>query len=257
MTSTLVDNTLTKDAFLGGLLQVWQPAQGYRAGVDPVFLAAAVEAKPGQSVLELGCGVGVASLCLQRRVGGLRLAGLEVQADYADLARRNAAENGLDFDVVEGDLRAMPERLRRQSFDHVIANPPYFQRSAGTVAVDAGRETARGEAARLADWVDAATRRLRPKGWLTLIQRADRLPDLLEACDGRLGDLRLLPLVPRMDRAAELVILRARKGARGAFRLLPAVTLHKGRVHGGDRESYHAEINDVLRNGKLLKVDWH
>lgn len=256
MTSTLADNSLTKDAFLGGQLQIWQPAQGYRAGVDPVFLAAAVVAKPGQSVLELGCGVGVASLCLQRRVGGLHLAGLELQAEYADLARRNAVENSLAFDVVQGDLRAMPELLRAQVFDHVIANPPYFQRSAGTNAADAGREIARREAADLAEWLEAATRRLRPKGWLTLIQRADRLPGLLGACDARLGDLRVLPLAPRKGRAAELVILRARKGARGAFRLLPAVTLHRGRVHDGDGESYRAKVNDVLRHGHPLAVDW-
>ena len=33
---------LTHDAFLGGRIRVWQPARGYRAGTDPVLLAAAV-----------------------------------------------------------------------------------------------------------------------------------------------------------------------------------------------------------------------
>ena len=62
---------------------------GYRAGVDPVLLAASVPARAGQSVLDLGCGAGVAALCLAARVPGL-LAGLEVQPAYAALARRNA-----------------------------------------------------------------------------------------------------------------------------------------------------------------------
>lgn len=43
----------THDDFLGGLLSIEQPVKGYRAGVDPVFLAAAVPAQEGQSVLEL------------------------------------------------------------------------------------------------------------------------------------------------------------------------------------------------------------
>ena len=55
---------LTDDGFLGQRLHILQPRQGYRAATDPVLLAAAVPAQSGQSVLELGCGAGVASLCL-------------------------------------------------------------------------------------------------------------------------------------------------------------------------------------------------
>jgi tRNA1(Val) A37 N6-methylase TrmN6 len=61
------------DGFLGGQLRLAQPEIGYRAGIDPVLLAAACPAQRGQEVLELGCGVGVASLCLGRRVLGLNL----------------------------------------------------------------------------------------------------------------------------------------------------------------------------------------
>ncbi|MBL4813725.1 MAG: methyltransferase, partial [Rhodobacteraceae bacterium] len=43
------DDALTRDAFLGGDLQIFQPQNGYRAGTDPVLLAAAVDARPGQS----------------------------------------------------------------------------------------------------------------------------------------------------------------------------------------------------------------
>lgn len=256
MTMTLIlEDDLTHDAFLGGALNIRQPRKGYRAGVDPVLLAASVAALPGQSVLELGCGVGVASLCLQRRVGGLALVGLEIQAVYAELARRNALENSLALEVLKGDLCAMPRELRDRSFDHVIANPPYFGPGVGTGADDEGRETGRREAVPLSEWIDAATRRLRPKGYLTMIQRADRLPDLLAACDSRLGDLRVLPLAARLGRPAELVLLRARKGARGRFLLLSPRILHEGAAHDGDRESYTGEISEILRNGRQLTVE--
>ena len=99
------DEGLTRDAFLGGALSVWQPRRGYRAGIDPVLLAAAVPAVAGQSVLELGCGAGVASLCLGRRVPGLVLHGVEIQQDYANLARRNGAENDIGLTVTTADLR--------------------------------------------------------------------------------------------------------------------------------------------------------
>ena len=78
---------VTVDGFLGGQLRLAQPKTGYRAGIDPVLLAAACPAQSGQEVLELGCGVGVASLCLGRRVPGLALNGVEILGEYAQIAR--------------------------------------------------------------------------------------------------------------------------------------------------------------------------
>jgi hypothetical protein len=66
------EEELTTDAFLGGRLTVRQPRAGYRAGVDPVLLAAAVPARAGEAVLDLGAGPGWRSLCLGRRVRGGR-----------------------------------------------------------------------------------------------------------------------------------------------------------------------------------------
>jgi tRNA1(Val) A37 N6-methylase TrmN6 len=246
---------LTTDAFLGGRLAVRQPRAGYRAGVDPVLLAAAVPARAGEAVLELGCGAGVASLCLGRRVAGLSLAGIDVQADYAALARENADANGIAFEVVEGDLARMPAVLRARSFDHVIANPPYFRREAGTPARDAGRETAFGEATPLAAWIDAGMRRLRPGGCFTLIQRAERVPDLLAAFAGRHAALTILPIAPRVGRAATLVILAALKGGRAPFRLLPPLILHEGAAHLRDGEDYAPAVRAVLRDAAPL-ADW-
>lgn len=244
---------LTCDSFLGGRLSVLQPRGGYRAGVDPVLLAAASPVRAGQSVLELGCGAGVAALCLGARVAGLRLTGLELQPRYAALARENAARNNIALSVVEGDLAAPPQEVRQQSFDHVIANPPYFLRARGSAAADAGRERALGEETPLAQWVDAGLRRLVPKGRLTMIQRAERLPELLAALQDRAGDVELLPLAPRAGRPARLVLLRAIKGGGGPFRLLPPMTMHQGAAHDGDRESYTPAIGGVLRNAAAIE----
>jgi tRNA1(Val) A37 N6-methylase TrmN6 len=246
---------LTRDAFLGGRLQIRQPAKGYRAGVDPVLLAASVPARAGQSVLELGCGVGVASLCLGWRVPGLALAGLEVQAQYAALARRNAVENGVDLEVVEGDLTAMPEAVRQRQFDHVIANPPYFLRSDSVKANDRGRERALGEVTPLADWVTESVRRVAPLGYVSFVQRAERLPELMTLMAVGLGSLQLLPLVARVGREAQLVLVRGRKGGRAAFRLHGAVVMHAGPVHLEDGDDYAPRVRAVLRHGASLPFE--
>lgn len=244
---------LTQDAFLCGKLQLWQPRQGYRAATDPVLLAAACFARAGQSVLDLGCGVGAAALCLGRRVPDLDLFGLELQPDYADLARRNAVENAIPLQVVTGDLTHMPSVLRRD-FDHVIANPPYYPKGS-TPSPNAGRATALqvGETP-LGLWVQAATRRLAPGGWLTLICGADGLPEVLGALGDKMGSASVLPLAPRAGKPALRILLRARKTARGPFQLLAPFVLHNGPAHTGDRESYTAQANAVLREGGDLSA---
>lgn len=246
------EDDLTSDAFLGGALTLLQPSAGYRAGIDPVLLAAAVPARSGESVLELGCGAGAAILCLGRRVLGLRLTGLEVQPDYADLARRNAEANGIDAEVLTADLRDMPAALRAQSFDHVIANPPYFRRAAGTAAAVAGRETALGEDLPLRAWIETGLRRTKPKGRLTMIQRADRLGDVVAVFDGLDACLSVLPVVPRAGRDATLVLVRAIKGGKSPFRLCAPLVLHAGTQHSADGDDYTPGVTAVLRRGAAL-----
>lgn len=248
----MADEGLTRDAFLGGKVMVWQPAKGYRAGVDAVFLAAATPAKDGDSVLELGCGVGTASLCLAARVPGVNITGVEWQGEAAALARRNAEENGARLDVVNADLEQLPVAVRTQSFDHVMANPPYFDREASLPSPGAAREAAMGEDTPLDTWVEVAARRLKPRGRLTMIHRAERLPGLLTAVAARLGSLEVLPLAPRVGRAARLILLRARKDGRAPFKLHAPVTLHAGDRHTHDGDDYTAGITAVLRDGAAL-----
>ena len=248
------DEGLTRVAFLGGALSIWQPRRGYRAGIDPVLLAAAVPAVAGQSVLELGCGAGVASLCLGRRVPGLVLHGVEIQQDYANLARRNGAENDIGLTVTTADLRALPDELRMRSFDHVIANPPYFDRNLGTESDDPGRDVALGGDTPLADWLDIAARRLGPKGVLTLIQRVARLPEVLAGLQDRLGSVIVLPLVARAGAAADLFILQARKSGRSPFRMAPQLVLHDGVEHTRDGANYTDAVTDILRNGTAIGI---
>jgi tRNA1(Val) A37 N6-methylase TrmN6 len=242
------DADLTCDAFLGGLLHLWQPRRGYRAGVDPVLLAATIPAVCGQNVLELGCGVGVAVLCLGARVPGLSLTGVEREPLYADLALRNGA--GV-LEVVTADISDLPLTLRQRQFHHVLANPPYWRRQASVAAHDRIRETALGEQTPLAIWVRTAAQRLAPKGMLHIIHRAERLPDLLGALPQDMGSIEVLPIAARTGRAAERVILRARKSGRADFRLHAPLILHRGDGHL-DGDQYTPAVRSALRTASAL-----
>lgn len=245
-------NDLTQDGFLDRRLSIWQPRVGYRAATDPVFLAASIPAKSGQTVLELGCGVGVASLCLGKRVPGLQLTGVEIQPDYASLAQRNADGNGMDFKVVLADLTTLPDALIQRSFDHVIFNPPYMLESAGTHAANAGRDKAFREETPLEAWLDTGIKRLKPKGVLSVIHLAERLPDLLICIGNRLGNIEVKSISARPNRPAGRVIVRGVKGSRGPFRLYDPLIVHDGLHHDADKDSQSTAANSILRDGAAL-----
>jgi tRNA1(Val) A37 N6-methylase TrmN6 len=243
----------TEDAFLGGRVRLRQPRRGYRAATDPVLLAAAVPARAGESVLDLGCGAGAAMLCLAARVPGVALSGLEREADYAALARENAALNGIAAKIVQGDVAAMPAVLRARAFDHAMMNPPFHPASAPEAGT-ALRDRARRADTPLAVWIAAALARLRPRGRLALIHRAEALPEILAALAGPAGEIAVRPLAGRAGRDARRVIVTARKGAKGPFRLAAPLVLHEGPAHLADRDDFTAEARAILRDAAPLAV---
>ena len=252
MVDEFLPEELTEDGFLNGRLKFLQPRDGYRASMDPVLLAAAVDARPGENVLALGCGAGVASLCLASRVLGVRVSGVELQPGYAALARQNAARNGLAFDVHTGDVSLPPAGVRAMQFDHVIANPPYLAGGTGTAAGDAGREFSQREGTPLADWIATGLRRLRPGGWLTMIQAADRLPELLKGLAQGVGNICILPISPRLGRPAGRVIVRARKDGKAPFALAAPLVLHDGPRHIHDGDDLSVLARAILRDGAAI-----
>jgi tRNA1(Val) A37 N6-methylase TrmN6 len=241
---------------LGGRITVLQPEQGHRAGSDAVFLAASVPARASERVLDAGAGVGVAGLCILARVADLEVTAVEADGSLCALAASNAARNGVAarFRVIEADVAAPAEALKakglmRESYDHVIANPPFHV--AGTVrsAPDQGRAFAHvmGDGA-LEDWVRFLATMAAPKGFLTLIHRPDSLTDLLKLLERRFGDIAVFPLFPKRGEPATRVILQGRKGSRAGLRLLPGLALHEpdGR--------YTAKAEAVLRGGEGLEL---
>lgn len=248
------EDAVTDDAFLGGRLHLWQPRVGYRAATDPVLLAACCPAQAGQTVLDIGCGAGAASLCLAVRVPGLHHSGLELQPSYANLALRNAQRAGVALTLAEGSVLDMPKAFRT-IYDHVITNPPYFP-PAGSPAMDSGRNLALHEQVSILDWVAAAKRRVAQSGWLTLIVRADRMADALAGLGagsgGDMGSVTVLPFAAREGREAGRVIIRARKGGRAGLRLLAPLVLHDGLEHTSDRDNHSPQAEAIFRRGEGL-----
>lgn len=244
-----ITGEITDDALLGGRLQLLQPATGHRAGIDAVLLAAAVPAKSGELTLEGGAGVGTAGLCLARRVPGVSVDALEIDPMLAELARQNAARNGLGdaIEVYCGSIASPPYRITANSYHHVFMNPPFQEMGAGSASPHPGRLSAHQEsAAGLRDWIKFAVTMARPAGCITLIHRADRLDDVLAALKGRAGGCEIFPLWPGNGKSAKRFIVRAYKGNDGPLSLLPGLLLHEPGA------KYTDATEQVLRHARAL-----
>ncbi len=240
--------TLTEDRLLGGRVRLLQPRAGLRAGLDAVLLAAAVPARPGERVLEAGCGSGAAFLCLAARVPGVEVVAVERDPALAALARENAALNGLAerVTVIEGDVADPALRRALPRCAHALANPPYWE--GGTPPPEAVRAGATHEAgAVLEDWAACLAAPLPRRGTVTLVLPAARFDAGVAALRGaRCGEVALLPLWPRPGLAAKRVLVQARREGRGPARVLPGLALHR-------EAGFSPEADAVLRDGSAIE----
>ena len=246
-------NEFTKDSFLGGGIRIWQPKKGYRAGIDPILLAASVNVSAGQKVLDLGCGVGTASFAIGYRVKNVELYGIEIQKVFADLADLNSKENGIEFQVECTNISNLSSNITSKNFDHVIANPPYFDRKSSVRGINVSKEKSFGDTRPISEWLKVAAKRAKPKGFVHFIVRSDRLMEIFTNMPNSLGSLVITPVISRKNENAKLTILHAKKNGRAGFIISSPIVLHP--LKSDSREKYVPEVDKVLRNGASL-INW-
>jgi tRNA1(Val) A37 N6-methylase TrmN6 len=246
----------SSDAFLGGRLQLMQPEAGHRAGLDAVMLAAAAPALPGANVLDVGCGMGVVGLCIAARIADCQVTGIDINAGLVALANDNATANGLSdrYRAVTADLTGPHSRigavgLRRESFDVVVANPPFYGQGRATPApaADRARANVMPEGG-LEQWIRFMATMTKPGGRIAIVHLAEALGELLDLMDGRFGAISVFPLYPREGEPAHRVILAGRKASRAGL------TLKQGMVLHADGNQFTPEAEAVLRHGGAISM---
>ncbi|MBO5997076.1 MAG: methyltransferase [Alphaproteobacteria bacterium] len=231
----------TTDDFLGGKIKLKQG--DYKATSDAVLVASAVPAKPNETVLDVGCGNGVVALCIMARVP-VKATGLEVQPQMADLARQNALLNGMDFEVVLGDVSHPPHEWKERQFHHVVTNPPYFTED----MLRQNEVTAKAHKIEtpLSVWLNFCIKKVRAKGTLTIIHRTEAVPEILSILNGRMGKITLIPLWPKENVPPKRVIIQATMNSKAPFQI------HNGFVLHNTDDTRPEAIEQIMRNAKAL-----
>jgi tRNA1(Val) A37 N6-methylase TrmN6 len=245
-------DAITNDHLLDGRVQLRQPVRGYRAGLDAALLAAACDARPGQRVLEAGCGAGGALLAAASRCPEVRFTGVERDPDALALAKENIVLNGFQdrVEAIEGDVAVRFSALGIEPFDAAMTNPPFFDDSGALRGPSPEKRAAWMADDGLAAWIGFMSKGVREGGSLTLIHRADRLADILALLGEKCGGVQILPIHPFADEPAKRVLVRAIKTGKAPTRLLPGLVLHD---QNGDK--HRPEVEAILRGE--ASINWH
>ena len=221
----IIMTDVTTDDFLGGLVRLKQPRKGYRATSDAVLVAAAVKAKRGETVLDVGTGTGIIPMCVSARIPGLRFTGIECQPDLALLAKENAFVNRCDLTLVEADISVRPSPIHGVQFHHVVTNPPFYTEQGERVHPQAA--IAYKQRVPLKEWIGFCLRHLRAKGSFTLIHRTECLPEILSTLSGRLGALEVFPIEPKEGCPGKRVIVRGIMNSKKPLTIYPGLVMHR------------------------------
>ncbi|WP_428669441.1 tRNA1(Val) (adenine(37)-N6)-methyltransferase [Roseibium sp.] len=258
-TGQLQDTETTRDAFLGGKVHIYQPRRGrHRAGLDAVYLAAALPEGTAGHVVDLGAGVGTAGFCAAARLPGITVTLVELDTTVLTLAKRGLEDDDnagfasrvslLEADITaKGSLRHAAG-LTPSMADHAIMNPPYYEADRFRASPKEARAGAHMLDERgLEPWAKTATDIVREGGSLTVIFRADGLQELLSVLKGRFGSIDVIPLRPRPDAAATRILIRAIRASKAPLQLLPGFVLHDG-----DGSEFTRQSKAVMRDGEGL-----
>ena len=104
-----------------------------RAEKESAFVARTLGLKPGASVLDLCCGQGRHSVQLAKR--GFKVTGLDLNAEYLDLASKAAEAAKVTIETVAGDMREIPFENKFDAIVNMYSSFGYLESEAEDLKV--------------------------------------------------------------------------------------------------------------------------
>ncbi|MGB3418128.1 MAG: methyltransferase [Mesorhizobium sp.] len=191
---------------------------------------------------DFGAGAGAAGLAVLSRCAGAEavlVEQAEEMAAFADttLGHPGNAHLGDRASVLRADVTLSGSERRNagladRSFDFVVMNPPFNAVEDRATPDTLRRQAHVAEEGLFENWLRSAAAVLKPTGGVALIARPEQLRKILDALDGRFGSAEMIAVQPRPQAAAIRIVIRAWRGARGKFSVLPPLVMHEGAGNG-------------------------
>ena len=225
-----MDDRLTRDTFFNGKLTVKQERVGYRFSIDAVILAHGVRPKPDERIVDLGTGCGIVPLILAYRYPSIRIFGVEIQKQLADIADINVRENGMEHGIriLHQDMQTIQPAMFQGPVDIVLSNPPYRKSASGRINPNRQRAVARHEIrVTLFEVVKAASDILKTAGLFVIVYSSERLPELvrhMRSCGLEAKHVRFIH--SRRDSESRFMIMEGVKQGRPGLKVGPPIIIY-------------------------------
>jgi tRNA1Val (adenine37-N6)-methyltransferase len=228
-----------RDSLPGCNYLIWQDSKEFCFTTDAVFLAAFPHLVKAAKVLELGCGTGAMSLLLSAR-GADHVVGVDCNANVVELFRQSIVDNELvgRVEALNADLRELKNKYLSESFDLVVANPPY---RIGGKKRRIGREACHEVSVTLEDFFQVAALMVKYRGRFALVQLPERFTEAVSLGTKYGLELKKLQWVHSfVDKPAWIFLAEFVKGgAPGLEVLSPLIMYNKDGTHSKQTLAYY------------------
>ncbi len=224
-----MSENINVDSFLFGKIKAYQNNLGYKSGTDAVLLASIIKAARNHKILDMGSGVGVASLCLASRISHIEVYGLEINDYFYQLSFKNATENNLLSKYVPKKGSVLDKNIFDFQFDSIMSNPPYYKNYENKQDFSLKQQGNIEGEAKLKDFINFAFKNLKNKGNLYIIQRSERLKETLDLLIPKYwGNIEINPIYSYENKPAKRFIVIAKKlGSQNNTILHYGIVMHK------------------------------
>ncbi|UOF91793.1 tRNA1(Val) (adenine(37)-N6)-methyltransferase [Fodinisporobacter ferrooxydans] len=227
--------------------RIIQSKEVFSFSMDAVLLARFVTVRRRDTVIDLGTGNGVIPLLLTTRFECLKITAVEIQHRLADMAMRSVQLNDLTdkIQVIEGDLRTMPDQLGHGIFDVVTCNPPYRPVGEGDQNPNHYVAAAKHEIhCNLLEILQSAAKLVRFGGKVAIVHRPDRLTDILSHMRGVGVEPKRMRMVhPKLHARPNMLLVEGIRGGKPDLVIDPPLLVHK------ENGEYHPEIERIYSGG--------
>ena len=223
--------SLTTDSLFNGSIRVKQHRSGYRFSMDAVLLAQHARPNPEDTVLDLGTGCGIIPLILAYRHPKIKVYGVEVQTELADIATFNIAANGMEdrITIYCKDLKRLKQDMTSGPVDLVVTNPPYRKVASGRLNPNQQRAVAKHEIkATLFHVVETARGMLRTSGRFVIIYAAERMADIIIQMRSAGIEPKYIRMIhSSLEMNAKRILVEGKKGGRHGLKIGPPLIIYR------------------------------
>lgn len=210
-------------------LKIIQNDKGFCFGIDSVLISDfAKDVKENAVGVDLGTGTGIISILLASKNNLSKIYGLEIQKDVSNMAKRSVELNKLQnkIEIINMNIKEIInnkniEKLKRESFDFIVTNPPYKKIDTGKVNESEYKYISRHEVtASLENFVEVSKILLKDRGAIYMVHRPERLVDILTIMKKYKIEPKKLRFVhPTEEKEPNMVLIKAIKNGRSFLKI--------------------------------------